>query len=220
MAGYLFQFIGVVMGIGFIGRAVMGFMDGNPDLHPSGYLALAWLMVFFTIIGRIILNMRSDVSEKDTYVALNAPRTAQQTRVPRQWTGRFVGWIFFGVGSTFAWLALSWLPGKPIYGRTLVLGVIFTVLGGIILILTYRALYKAKGDTKEQTRLEAKPMAMLGLIIAGLVLFAFFALGVLVIIANPDNWAAALIFFAIPAIGIAIFLLVRRNKKRNYETDQ
>ncbi|MBI38581.1 MAG: hypothetical protein CMF59_03215 [Leptospiraceae bacterium] len=216
LAGYLFTGIGILFMIGFLGRAVMGFM-GDPERSPFGYLALAWLMVIFIIVGRIVLKMRGDVTEKDTYVARSNGRNVPRTRVPKKWTGRFVGWIFFGVGSTFAMLALSWLPGTPIYGRTLVLGIVFTILGGIVLALTYWALHKSKGDAKEHSRLEGKPMAMLGLIIASLVLLVFFGLAILVLIRDPANWVGALFFLAFPALGIIIFLIVRRSKKKHAE---
>ncbi|MBR33868.1 MAG: hypothetical protein CMN77_21400 [Spirochaetaceae bacterium] len=216
MAGYLFIGIGIVFVLGFVTRAILGFM-GDPERSPYGYLALSWLMLIFIIVGRIVLKMREDVTEKDTFVSAHDPEKRQKTRVPQKWTGRFVGWIFFGVGSTFAMLAVSWLPGTPIYGRTLVLGIIFTILGGIILVLTYWALFKAGGDEKKQAQLESKPMAMLGLIIASLVLVVFVALAALVLVNNPENWGGALFFLAFPALGIAIFLIVRRSKRKAKE---
>lgn len=213
MAGYLFIGTGTVFLLGFVSRAIYGFM-GQPEQSPFGYLALAWLMVIFIIVGRIILQMRGDVSDKDTYLSRHDPARRPRTSVPGNWTGRFVGWIFFGVGSTFAMLAASWLQGTPIYGRTLVLGVIFTILGAIILIVTYRALYISGGDAKIQTKQEAKPFAMLGLIVAALVLLVFSALGVLVLIKNPDNWGGAVFMFSFPVLGIIIFLFVRSRKMK------
>lgn len=68
MAGYLFIFTGSVMALGMMGRAILGFMGQGDGRSPAGYLALAWLMIVFMIVGRIILKMAGDVKEEDTYI--------------------------------------------------------------------------------------------------------------------------------------------------------
>ena len=212
MAGYLFIGLGCILGSGMVGRAIMGFMGDGDGRSPWGYLALAWLMIIFIIVGRLILKMRGDAKDGKARISSATPQRLQRTAVPDNWVGLFSGWIFFGLGSTFALLAPSWLQGNPLYGRTLILGIIFTVLGAIVLSVTFYARIKAK-NAKEQREMESKPFAMLGLIVAALVGLMFYALGIIALVYRPGNWAGALVFWAIPSLGLIIFLSVRRRKK-------
>ncbi|MCB1139053.1 MAG: hypothetical protein KDK23_09875 [Leptospiraceae bacterium] len=213
MAGYLFIGLGCILGSGMVGRAIMGFMGDADGRSPWGYLALAWLMIICIIVGRIILKMRGDAKVRNFPVSLNDRQGTGSMAVPGNWTGLFAGWIFFGVGSTFAMLALSWLPGTPIYGKTLILGIVSALLGAIVLVVTLYARRKARGDARKQRAIESKPFAMLGLIVAALVGLVFYALGIIALLYRPGNWAGALVFWAIPSLGLIIFLSVRRRKK-------
>lgn len=169
------------------------FVPGGLLVAFSGFAAgLPWLAYFGIMLtllgaGMIFVTYRSEKAQQE-FLGVWMP-----------------GYLFFFLGTTFLFAALTNLSGHGEQGRVAVLGGIASTIGFFVLASAAFQRIRHRNDPERGTLNLKRLLSAVGLIVAGLVLLFFYVIGFTYMFLRPDAPMPGVVFVAIPTIFLLIF---------------